>query len=125
MIEPRSLEALFGALADPSRRAILARLASGEATVGEVAEPLDMALPSVSKHVAILERAGLIERRVEGRRHWLRLQPDGLRTVNQYIDFYRPFWEASMDRLAGLTAALVDTPPEAPKRAGMEDADVG
>jgi len=114
MIDQRSLDGIFGALADPSRRAILAQLASGEATVGEVAEPLAMALPSVSKHVAILERAGLIDRRVDGRRHWLRLRADGLRTVNEYVEFYRPFWEASMDRLAGLTAALLDAPSSPP-----------
>lgn len=107
MTEPTYLDGVFGALADPSRRAILARLAKGEATVGDVAAPLDMALPSVSKHVRILERSGLIERRVDGRRHWLRLRPDGLRTAGDYLDFYRPFWEASVDRLADLTGELI------------------
>jgi DNA-binding transcriptional ArsR family regulator len=100
------LDRVFGALADPTRRAILARLAGGEATVGDVAEPLRMALPSVSKHVRVLERSGLIARRVEGRRHWLRLSPEGLRTAADFIDFYRPFWEQSVDRLAALTSEL-------------------
>jgi len=107
------LDDVFGALADPSRRAILARLAQGEATVGDVAAPLNMALPSVSKHVRILERSGLIQRRVEGRRHWLRLRPDGLRTAGELLDFYRPFWEASVDRLAMLTKELADGDPSA------------
>jgi len=106
MYDQAMLDQVFGALGDPSRRAILARLAAGEATVGDVAAPLRMALPSVSKHVRILERSGLIERRVEGRRHWLRLRPEGLRTAGDYLDFYRPFWEASIDRLSALTAEL-------------------
>jgi DNA-binding transcriptional ArsR family regulator len=100
------LDRVFGALADPTRRAILARLAGGEATVGDVAEPLRMALPSVSKHVRVLERSGLIARRVEGRRHWLRLSPEGLRMAADFIDFYRPFWDRSVDRLAALTREL-------------------
>jgi DNA-binding transcriptional ArsR family regulator len=81
---------------------------AGEATVGEVAAPLAMALPSVSKHVRLLERSGLITRRVEGRHHWLRLSPDGLRTAGEYLDLYRPFWTQSIDRLARLTASLAD-----------------
>jgi len=101
-----SLDRVFAALSDPTRRAILAHLASGEATVGDVATPFDMALPSVSKHVRILEQSGLIARRVDGRRHWLRLSPKGLRTAGDYLDFYRPFWTQSLDRLAALTAGL-------------------
>ncbi len=111
MRDSTRLDDVFGALADPSRRAILARLAQGEATVGDVAAPLNMALPSVSKHVRILERSGLIQRRVEGRRHWLRLRPDGLRTAGELLDFYRPFWEASVDRLALLTEELAGLAP--------------
>lgn len=104
--EAAVLDGVFAALADPSRRAIVARLAAGEATVGDVARPLNMALPSVSKHVRVLERAGLIERRVDGRRHWLRLSPAGLATAGEYMDTYRRFWDASVDRLADLTAEL-------------------
>jgi DNA-binding MarR family transcriptional regulator len=68
-----------------------------------------MALPSVSKHVRVLERSGLIARRVEGRRHWLSLSPLGLRTAADFIDFYRPFWEQSVDRLAALANELADS----------------
>lgn len=100
------LDRVFAALSDPTRRAILARLSAGEATVGEVAEPLDMALPSVSKHIRLLERSGLIARRVEGRHHFLRLSPTGLRTAADYIELYRPFWSLSIDRLAELTGEL-------------------
>lgn len=114
------LDRIFGALADPTRRAILARLVAGEATVGQVAAPLAMALPSVSKHVRQLERSGLVARRVEGRRHWLRLSPEGLRTAGEYMDLYRPFWTQSIDRLSRLTASL-DGP--APGRRGTPDED--
>ncbi|MEW5991480.1 MAG: metalloregulator ArsR/SmtB family transcription factor [Chloroflexota bacterium] len=120
MQEPTRLDDVFGALADPSRRAILARLAQGEATVGEVAAPLNMALPSVSKHVRILERSGLIQRRVDGRRHWLRLRPDGLRAAGELLDFYRPFWEASIDRLATLTDELAQGGPS-DRHAALEE----
>lgn len=106
MNDPARLDRVFAALSDPTRRAILARLAMGEATVGDVAAPLHMALPSVSKHVRILERSNLIARRVDGRRHWLRLSPEGLRTAGDYFDYYRPFWSQSVDRLAALTADL-------------------
>ena len=101
-----ALDRVYGALSDPTRRAILVRLADGQATVGEVAAPLEMALPSVSKHVKILERAGLISRRVEGRRHWLRLEPAALHTADEWMAFYRPFWKASVDRLAEVAAEL-------------------
>jgi len=100
------LDRVYGALADPSRRSILRTLAAGEATVGEVAAPLDMALPSVSKHIKVLERAGLVGRRVEGRRHFLHLEPLALRTADRWLEFYRPFWEEGADKLAVLVAEL-------------------
>lgn len=106
------LDAVFAALADPSRRAILARLASGEATVGDVAGPLDMALPSVSKHVRVLERSGLVERRVAGRQHWLRLSETGWRRASQYVDGYRWFWESSLDRLSDVVRGMAVEPKE-------------
>ncbi len=102
------LDDVFAALADPSRRRILKRLTDGEATVGEVAAPLDMAAPSVSKHLRTLERAGLIRRRVEGRNHWLALDPDGFRRAVDYLRAYERFWEASLGRLHGLVAELED-----------------
>jgi len=105
------LDVLFSALADPSRRAILRRLADGEATVGEVAAPLRMAAPSVSKHLKVLERAGLITRRVEGRMHHLSLRPEPLRTASDWLSFYRGFWEGGADRLAELAADLESAAP--------------
>lgn len=100
------LDRAYGALADPARRSILRRLAHGEATVGDVAAPLDMALPSVSKHIKVLERAGLIGRRVEGRRHFLHLEPRALRTAEEWLGFYRPFWEGGADKLSSLVEEL-------------------
>jgi DNA-binding transcriptional ArsR family regulator len=93
------LDRTFGALADPTRRAILARLSDGEASVTELAEPFDMSLPAVSKHLKVLERAGLIAR---GRdRQWrpARLEAGPLRDVAEWTERYRRFWEESYDRL--------------------------
>src|SRR5215204_4812645 len=85
-----SLNSTFAALADPTRRAILARLASGEASVTELAEPFEMSLPAVSKHLKVLERAGLVARGLEA---------DPLREVADWVEQYRRFWEQSFDRL--------------------------
>src|SRR5712691_9619627 len=93
------LSVTFGALADPTRRAILARLAAGEASVTELAQPFDLSLPGVSKHLKVLQRAGLI---TQGRRaQWrpCRLEADRLRDVDGWLDEYRRFWEESFDRL--------------------------
>ena len=100
------IDAVFAALADPTRRAIVERLAIGEATVGTVAEPHDMALPSISKHVKILERAGLVTRRVDGRQHWLRLVPDGFSSAADWFTHYQQFWTGSVSRLERLVAQL-------------------
>ncbi len=100
------LDAVFFALSDPTRRAILERLALGEATVGTVAEPHDMAMPSISKHVKVLETAGLINRRVEGREHWLRLAPEGFATPAEWFTHYQQFWSGSVDRLERLLDEL-------------------
>src|SRR6186997_199458 len=93
------LDATFLALADPTRRAILARLASGEASVTELAEPFDMSLPAVSKHLKVLERVGLIARNREAQWRRCRLDAAPLRDVSQWIDQYREFWEERLDRL--------------------------
>src|SRR5262250_1106933 len=93
------LSATFAALADPTRRAILARLASGEASVGELAEPFDMSLPAVSKHLKVLERAGLIARGREAQWRPSRLEAGPLKDAADWIGRYRRFWEASLDRL--------------------------
>lgn len=96
-LDPLSLT--FAALADPTRRAMLARLAKGEATVKELAEPFDMSLPAISKHLKVLERAGLIERGREAQWRPARLQAEPLRTVNDWIEQYRVHWEQRFDRL--------------------------
>ena len=95
--DPLSLT--FAALADPTRRAILARLAEGERSVTELAEPFDMTLPAVSKHLKVLERAGLIERRRQAQLRPARLEVAPLRSVDEWLEHYRQFYEASLDRL--------------------------
>jgi DNA-binding transcriptional ArsR family regulator len=93
------LSETFGALADPTRRAILARLASGEASVTELAEPFDMSMPAISKHLKVLERAGLIARGREAQWRPCRLQAAPLQDVAGWVEHYRQFWEQSFDRL--------------------------
>ncbi|MEM7226626.1 MAG: metalloregulator ArsR/SmtB family transcription factor [Pseudomonadota bacterium] len=97
--ESASLDHTFAALADPTRRAILARLTSGEATVGELAAPFEMSWPAVTKHLKSLERAGLIERRRDGRSHLCRLQPAPLVDAAQWISDTKKFWESNLDSL--------------------------
>ena len=96
---PDRLDATFAALADPTRRAILARLASGEASVMELAEPFAMSQPAISKHLKVLERAGLISRSRDAQRRPCRLQPERLKTIAEWVGTYRQFWEASFNRL--------------------------
>ena len=93
------LDATFAALADPTRRAILARLASGETSVTELAQPFAMSLPAVSKHLKVLERAGLIERGREAQWRPCRLKADRLKEASDWVGNYRRFWEESFDRL--------------------------
>jgi DNA-binding transcriptional ArsR family regulator len=93
------LSATFAALADPTRRAILARLTSGEASVSELAEPFDMSLPAISKHLKVLERAGLISRSQDAQRRPRRLEPRRLKEIAEWLGTYREFWEASFSRL--------------------------
>jgi DNA-binding transcriptional ArsR family regulator len=94
------LSATFAALADPTRRAMLARLADGEATVTELAEPFQMSLPGVSKHLKVLERAGLITRRRSAQRRPCRLDAAPLAEVDEWVEHYREFFEGSFERLA-------------------------
>ena len=89
----------FAALADPTRRAILARLAGGEASVGELAAPFNMSLPAVSKHLKVLERAGLISRGRDAQWRPCRLEARALQGAADWLERYRTFWEASLDRL--------------------------
>jgi DNA-binding transcriptional ArsR family regulator len=96
---PDPLSTTFSALADPTRRAILARLASGEATVTELAAPFEMSLPAVSKHLKVLQRAGLIARGREAQWRPCRLEAAPLHDAADWIEHYRRFWEESLDRL--------------------------
>ena len=96
----KNLDTTFAALSDPTRRAILARLATGEATVGELAEPFDISLPAISRHLKVLESASLIENEREGKHRRCRLKPDALASATEWLDFHRRFWSGSLDRLA-------------------------
>jgi len=93
------LSVIFGALADPTRRAILARLADGEATVNALAEPFDMTLPAISKHLKVLERAGLISRGQHAQWRPCKLEAGSLREASEWVERYRQFWESSYDKL--------------------------
>ncbi len=97
--EKHPLDLLFSALSDPTRRSILAQLAKGEATVGDLARPFSVSLPAISKHLRVLERAGLLERRIEGRVHRCRLQPRPLKDAVDWLAEYRQFWERQLDSL--------------------------
>jgi DNA-binding transcriptional ArsR family regulator len=99
LLPPETLDTTFAALADPTRRAILARLTRGEASVNELAEPFEMSLPAVSKHLKVLERAGLISRARVAQRRPCRLEAAPLREVADWVEHYRRFWEQSFDRL--------------------------
>jgi DNA-binding transcriptional ArsR family regulator len=96
---PDPLSNTFAALADPTRRAILARLTSGEASVTELGQPFDMSLPAISKHLKVLERAGLIERGRAAQWRPCRLAAGPLKDASDWLDYYRRFWEESLDRL--------------------------
>ncbi len=100
------LDATFAALADPTRRAILARLTLGEASVNELAEPFDMSQPAISKHLKVLERAGLISRGRDATRRPCRLEAQPLAEVESWLENYRQFWEVQFQRLDGLLEEL-------------------
>lgn len=103
---PDRLDATFAALADPTRRAILARLASGEASVTQLAAPFAMSQPAISKHLRVLERAGLISRGRDAQRRPRRLEPKPLAEVTKWLEHYRRFWEGSFGRLDSLLDEL-------------------
>ncbi len=94
-----TLSRIFFALADPTRRAILARLADGEASVGELAEPFSMTAPAITKHLKVLKRAGLIVRMSDAQWRRCRLDANGLRDVAEWVDCYRQYWDENLDRL--------------------------
>ncbi len=100
------LTTTFAALADPTRRAILARLATGEATVNELAEPFDISLPAVSRHLKVLEGAGLISRTREAQARPCKLEAEALKQAFSWIESYRRYWDDSLDRMADYLAEL-------------------
>jgi DNA-binding transcriptional ArsR family regulator len=105
------LDATFAALADPTRRAILARLADGDASVLELAEPFAMSQPAISKHLKVLERAGLISRSRDAQRRPCRLEPKALATANAWLEKYRQYWERNFESLDDLLAELQPSRP--------------
>jgi DNA-binding transcriptional ArsR family regulator len=105
-MSPARLDATFAALADPTRRAILARLASGDASVAELAKPFAMSQPAISKHLKVLERAGLISHTADKQRRPRRLEAEPLAEATQYLERYREFWENSFLRLDDLLEEL-------------------
>ncbi|MEI7924617.1 MAG: metalloregulator ArsR/SmtB family transcription factor [Chloroflexota bacterium] len=105
------LSVTFAALADPTRRAILGRLAAGEASVTELAEPFAITLPAVSKHLKVLERAGLISRTREAQWRPCRLEPGALKEVDDWVERYRSLWEARLDRLGDYLRELQAAAP--------------
>jgi DNA-binding transcriptional ArsR family regulator len=106
------LDRTFGALADPTRRAMLARLAKGEASVTELAEPFEMSLPAVSKHLKVLERAGLITRGREAQWRPCRLDPGPLQDVSEWLEHYSRFWDQSLGRLDEVLREIKAKPPD-------------
>jgi len=105
-MRPAVLDSTFAALADPTRRAVLARLALGEATVNQLAEPFDMTLPAFSKHLKVLERAGLIEKRRDAQFRHCRLKALPLREARDWLDEYRAQWQSRLDRMEAYARQL-------------------
>ena len=106
------LDAVFAALADPTRRAILSRLAAGEAAVNEIAAPFEMSQPAVSKHLKVLERAGLVERDVDRQRRPARLRAEPMAAAVRWLEDFSAFWSTSFDQLDGILAELKRTEKE-------------
>jgi len=100
------LSLVFGALSDPTRRAILARLTQGEATVAELAKPFSISLPAVSKHLKVLEEAGLLKQRVVAQTRPCRVDGEPLKRAAEYVEMFRPFWDERFDSLAGYLEQL-------------------
>jgi DNA-binding transcriptional ArsR family regulator len=109
------LSTTFAALADPTRRAILARLTLGETSVSELAQPFEMSLPAISKHLKVLERAGLISRGREAQWRPCRIEPNALKPVDDWLEEYRQFWGQRLDRLEDYLRELQAKEPKQPK----------
>lgn len=117
---PPDLPALFGALADPTRLAMAERLmAQGEMTVGALAEPFEISLPTVSRHIGVLERAGLIERRADKQRRLCRAKPEAVAAISGWLERHRAFWSGALDRLEAML--IQDAEQETAKQVGKED----
>jgi DNA-binding transcriptional ArsR family regulator len=116
-----SLSQVFAALADPTRRAILARLATGEAPVKDLARPFDMSAPAITKHLKVLERAGLISRSRQAQLRPCRIEPAGLEAATEWIEEHRAVWEERLDRLGEYLKTVAPPPPKRqpkPKKRG-------
>ncbi len=114
-MSPDPLSATFAALADPTRRAIIARLARGETTVTELSKPFDMSGPAISKHLKVLESAGLITRSREAQWRPCKIEPQALKSLDEWLDQYRQFWEQRLDRLEDYLRELQGLPPQGSK----------
>ena len=115
MSSTQPLDLAFAALADPTRRAIVARLAKGEATVMELAAPFDMSQPAVSLHLKVLERAGLISRRREAQTRPCKLEPEGLKAIAEWVFDYRKYWEEAYEQLDELLVEMKKEEDNEPK----------
>jgi DNA-binding transcriptional ArsR family regulator len=117
-LSPAQLDATFAALADPTRRAILARLAAGEASVNELAAPFAMSQPAISKHLKVLERAGLVSRGKDAQKRPRKLEAHPLAGATEWLEEYRRHWDASFERLDGLLEEMKRTATPTPRRKG-------
>ena len=115
------LDAVFAALADPTRRAILSRLAAGKASVNEIAAPFEMSQPAVSKHLRVLERAGLIERDIDKQRRPARLKAEPMAAAVSWLEEFKQFWCSSFDQLDGLLEELKKAERKRPRRKGAKN----
>ncbi|CBJ51766.1 putative transcriptional regulatory protein, ArsR family (modular protein) [Ralstonia solanacearum PSI07] len=115
------LSTIFAALADPTRRAILARLSAGEAPVSELARPFDISAPAISKHLRVLAEAGLIEREINARWRICHLRADALRDAHGWLEAYRRHWEGNLDRLVAFVEHTQAATPARGKRAATKD----
>ena len=115
-MDAASLSLVFGALADPTRRAILARLASGDAPVKDLARPFDLSGPAITKHLKVLERAGLISRSRQAQQRPCRIEARGLEAAADWIEEHRSLWEERLDRLGAYLETVVKQPPPSKKR---------
>ncbi len=111
-MQPDPLSATLSALADPTRRAILARLAEGEANVNDIAAPFDISLPAISRHLKVLESAGLITRGRDAQWRPCRLEPAALKGVDDWLAFYRRFWTGAFDKMDAYIADIKKEPPK-------------